>query len=201
MKQTRSEAVANVVRLYTRRRPFLLSYLQGNFLNYSKTARYIASEIYGSTKNHHAVKAALLRMSQKERAQKSDEDAALSVLSGSSLELRTKIAVVLSKKPLKIPVISVSSSRSGITSIIEDKHAPSVSGAERVIRGLCMITLCAKPAIEKTPGVMVALLSALADRGINVVEFTSCYYDILLVIDEKNTTPTLEIIKELAGSS
>ncbi|MEW6329399.1 MAG: ACT domain-containing protein [Candidatus Micrarchaeota archaeon] len=201
MKQKRSEAVANVVRIYIRRRPFLLSYLQGNLLNYSQTARHIASELYGSAKNHHAVKAALLRMVRRERAQKSHEDAALSVLSGSSLELRTKIAVVLSKKPLKIPIIAVASSRSGITSIIDEKNAPRVSGAERVIRGLCMITLCAKPAIEKTPGVMVALLSALADSGINVVEFTSCYYDILLVIDEKDTAATLETIKELSRSN
>ena len=132
---------ASEMRMYLRQRPVLLRYLKGGMINCSSLARDIAKEIYGSKKSEVAVRAALLREAQSGGEFELAEEAALRVLRGSSLEVRTGLCVVLSKKQVRVPVVIVSTSRSGIMSLVEEWHVRKIDNYERLVKNVDMVAL------------------------------------------------------------
>lgn len=188
---------ASEMRMYLRQRPILLSYLRQGAVNCSSLARKIAREIYGNKKAEIAVRAALLREANGRGECGSGEEAALKVIRGSTLEVRTGLCVVLSKKPLKVPIVIVSTSKSGIMTLVEEENAKRISGYDRIVRSVDMIAICSGKNIEATPGVVSLILNTLAQEGINVVEITSCHYDTLLVVNSHDTHKAFGILSGL----
>jgi len=188
---------ASEMRMYLRQRPVLLRYLKGGMINCSSLARDIAKEIYGSKKSEVAVRAALLREAQSGGEFELAEEAALRVLRGSSLEVRTGLCVVLSKKQVRVPVVIVSTSRSGIMSLVEEWHVRKIDNYERLVKNVDMVAICSGKNIEATPGVVSLILNTLAQGGINVVEITSCHYDTLLVVNSHDTQRAFAILQDL----
>lgn len=187
---------ASDIRIYLRQRPILRTYLMEGAINCSALAKEIALKVYGDKKAIVAIRAALLREAISRESYEASEKAALRVLSGSTLEIRTGLCVVLSKEPLRVPVVVVSTSKSGIMSVIEGEHAQKLKSHDRLIKNIDMITICSSKSIEGTPGVVSLLLNTLAQEGINLVEVISCHYDTLLVLNSHDTERAFQILRE-----
>ncbi len=50
--------------------------------------------------------------------------------------------------------------------------------------------------VEKTPGLLSFLSSALSSRGINIVEAMSCYTDTIFVLERENMTAAIEALAQ-----
>ncbi|VVB58083.1 Uncharacterised protein [Candidatus Anstonella stagnisolia] len=188
---------ASEIRMYLKQRPILLRYLKEGAINCSSLARDIAREIYGDKKAEVAVRAALLREAQRGGSYEKSEEAAVRVIRGSTLEVRTGLCVVLSKKPVNVPVVIISTSKSGIMSLVEEGYAGKIRECDKVIRNMDMIAICSGKNIENTPGVVSLILNTLAQEGINVPEITSCHYDTLLVVNSHDTQKVFGILREM----
>lgn len=197
------EKLSELVWIYVKQRPFLREILRERIVNYSALARKISIEAFGSTKNENAIKMALTRLSKKLEKQEEDlEGKILEVLKGSSVAIRSKITVVISKRELEdIEYLSFVEGRGFITYILEEKEAAEKIRKSKSIvsveSNLNMISLHSSPAVEETPGVIAHVLNALATEGINVVEFVSCYTETILIVKQSDTTRAYGIISAL----
>jgi len=97
------EKISELVWLYVKKRPFLQEVLRQKVVNYSSLARRIALEAFGSKKQIIAVKAALIRLSDRLAAKSYDmEEKVLSTLKGSSVNMQSKVSVVISSSELPV---------------------------------------------------------------------------------------------------
>ncbi len=190
-------SVAENVWLYVKGKPYLQESLEKGVVNYSALARVIDREMGGG--NFEAVKAALRRLNRRlGKERKNVEQKVLKVIRASRLEMRDKIAVIISNKKLDIPVIAVARSASGYTYIVGEDMAERSEHEDflKIQKDLSMITIISPESLEDTPGVLAYLLSSLAAENINVVEFVSCYRDTLLVFKNADITKAFEILSE-----
>ena len=193
--------IAQLVWLYIKQRPFLKEVLRQGVVNYSALARKIAIEAFGSTKKENAVKMALIRMGNKIELLESDlEGKILSVLKKSSMVIKSKVAVVISKREIEgvRPLSSIKSGRH-ITYILEQRefeklHIKSIWKSEE---NLNLIIIESPEDVEEVPGVISYILGALASEGVNVVEFISCYTDTILLVKSADTQKTYKILSSI----
>ena len=193
-------SISENVWLYLKGKPYLQEALESGVVNYSALARMIGREM--GTRNFDAVKAALLRLSRKlDKNRKNMEQRVLKVLRTSRLEMRDKIAVIITHSKLDIPVIANAKSASGYTYIVNSDVAEKIRARDvlKIQKDLSMITVISSEVLEETPGVIAYLLSALATENINVVEFVSCYKDTLLVFKNSDIMRAYEILSERLG--
>lgn len=193
-------SISENVWLYVKGKPYLQEALENGVVNYSALARMIEREIGNkSGKDFNAIKAALLRLSRKfAKERKNMEQKVLKVIRASRLEMRDKIAVIISNRKLDLPVIASAKSASGYTYIVEDNVAEKTADKDflKIQKNLSMITVISPESLEETPGVIAYLLSSLAAENINVVEFVSCYKDTLLIFKNADITKAFEILSE-----
>jgi hypothetical protein len=116
---------ANIVRLYLKKRPQLLSIVKNGLCNYSALARRLQREIFPAKKEEFtAIKAALLRLSRDSQSAGMDwEKGVEKILKASSVEIRTNVLVVSSKTGIGVPVIATSNSKSGVMSVVDSSYA------------------------------------------------------------------------------
>lgn len=170
--------------------------------NYSSLARKISVEAFGSKKHQNAVKMALVRLANKIREREEDlEGKILNVLKGSSVSIKSKVAVVVSSREIEeLKYLSYVESKEGITYVIDEKEMDKVKKSRNILHtetNLNLITIHSPVSIEETPGVVAHILDSLAGEGINVAEFVSCYTDTLLVVKQAETTRAYEILNSL----
>jgi len=193
---------ANLVRLYLKRRPQLLSVVTNGLCNYSALARRLQKEIFPGRKSEFtAIKAALLRLAREEQAkEKSWEKEVEKVLKNSSVEVRSNVSVVSSKGGIGVPVIATSNSKSGVMSVIDSSYSKQLrKKGLRTIDELSLIILCSPPELQDTPGCVSTILDAIAAEGINVLEFISCHTDTLMVVRNSDAVRIYEILVGLTG--
>ena len=190
-------SVSENVWLYVKGKPYLQEALERGIVNYSALAREIDNEMDGG--NFDAVKVALRRLKRRlGHESRNVEQKVLKVIRASRLEMRDKIAVIISNKKLNIPIIASAKSTSGYTYIAEEKMVEKTEYKDiiKIQNDLSMITIISPESLEDTPGVLAYLLSSLAAESINVVEFVSCYKDTLLVFKNSEITKAFEILSE-----
>jgi hypothetical protein len=190
-------SVSENVWLYVKGKPYLQEALEKGVVNYSALARVIDREMGGG--NFEAVKAAVRRLKERlGKERRNVEQKVLKVIRASRLEMRDKIAVIISNRKLDIPVIAVARSASGYTYIVGEDVAERTGHRDslKIQKDLSMITIISPESLEDTPGVLAYLLSSLAAENINVVEFVSCYRDTLLVFKDSDITKAFEILSE-----
>lgn len=190
-------SVSENVWLYVKGKPYLQEALEKGVVNYSALARVIDREM--GRGNFDAVKAALRRLNEKlKKERRNVEQKVLKVIKASRLEMRDKIAVIISNRKLDIPVIAVARSASGYTYIVGEDVIERAEHKDflKIQKNLNMITIISPESLEDTPGVLAYLLSSLAAENINVVEFVSCYRDTLLVFKDSDITKAFEILSE-----
>jgi aspartokinase len=195
---------ANVIRLYLKRRPQLLSMVSNGLCNYSALARQLQKEIFpGKPSEFTAIKASLLRLAREEKAQ--DINWARDVekiLKASSVEVRSNVCVASSKSGIGVPVIATSNSKAGVMSVIDSSYAPQLrKKGLKVIEDLSLIILISPPRLQDTPGCVSTILDAIASEGINVLEFISCHTDTLMVVKNSDAVRIYEILSNLTSRS
>lgn len=195
------ENISELIWLYVKRRPFIKESLRERLINYSSLARKISYELYGNQKKFNAIKIALQRISKKLSENEEDlEERVLGVLKNSSLNIQTKVAVVISRGELDIKPISYAHSRSYITYILKENELEKIKNERRVKtieKNLNLITIVSNEDIENTPGVVSLIVGALSYEGINVQEIISCYTDTLLVVREADSSKSYEVLSAL----
>jgi hypothetical protein len=127
----------------------------------------------------------------------------LSVLRKSSMVVKSKVAVVISKREIEgiRPLSHVKSGRH-MTYIIEQRELENLPGRRYLWKSeenLNLITIESPEELEEVPGVISYILGALASEGVNVVEFISCYTDTLLVVKAADTEKTYRILSSIMG--
>ncbi|MCX6772941.1 MAG: hypothetical protein NTV88_04190 [Candidatus Micrarchaeota archaeon] len=193
---------ANLIRLYLKRRPQLLSVVNNGLCNYSALARRLQKEIFpGKQHEFTAIKAALLRLSKEDSSEERDwEKGVEKILKQSSVEIRSHVAVISSKGSVGVPVIAMSNSKSGVMSVVDSSFVPQLKKKGlKVIDNLTLVILCSPLQLQDTPGCVSAILDAIAAEGINVLEFISCHTDTLMVVKNPDAVRVYEILGKLTG--
>jgi hypothetical protein len=193
---------ANLIRLYLKRRPQLLSVVNNGLCNYSALARRLQKEIFpGKQHEFTAIKAALLRLSKEDNSEERDwEKGVEKILKQSSVEVRSHVAVISSKGSVGVPVIAMSNSKSGVMSVVDSSFVPQLKKKGlKVIDNLTLVILCSPLQLQDTPGCVSAILDAIAAEGINVLEFISCHTDTLMVVRNSDAVRVYEILGKLTG--
>ncbi len=198
------ENISELVWLYVKKRPFLKEMLRERIANYSSLARKISKEAFGNERRSNAVKMALVRMVGRIREREEDlEGRILSVLRRSSLSIKSKVAVIICSRELeKVKYLSYAESGGIIiyvTTLQEAEKARRSKSVVRIETNLNLMTVHSPPSLEDTPGVIAHVLDSLAEEGINVIEFVSCYTDTLLVVKEADTARAYEILSSLTA--
>ncbi|MCX8196865.1 MAG: ACT domain-containing protein [Candidatus Micrarchaeota archaeon] len=195
--------IANIIRLYLKRRPQLLWLVHNGLCNYSALARRLQKELYPQKKDSFfAIKAALLRLAQEKEAglQKEWGKEVEKILKASSVEIRTNIAVVSSRGSIGVPVIATASSKSGVMSVVDSAYVPQLKKKGlKVMDDLTLVVICSPPQLQDTPGCVAAILDAIAAEGINVLQFISCHTDTLMVMRNNDALRAYEILMDLTG--
>ncbi|MFA6908148.1 MAG: hypothetical protein WC263_04965 [Candidatus Micrarchaeia archaeon] len=195
---------ANIIRLYLKRRPQLLSMVNNGLCNYSALARRLQREIFPGKKSEFAaIKAALLRLARDtNRADVDWERGVERVLRSSTVEIRSDVCVVSSKGGIGVPVIATSNSKSGVMSVADASYAKELRKKSLgVIDGLTLIILCSPRDLQDTPGCVSVILNAIAAEGINVLEFISCHTDTLMVVRNADSVRVYGILSDLIEKS
>jgi hypothetical protein len=198
------ENISQLVWIYVKQRPFLKEVIREGVVNYSALARKISIEAFGSAKRQNAVKMALIRMGKRMDELESDlESKILGVLRKSSMVMKNKVAVVISKRELEgVSPLTTAKSGRHITYILEQRemeklHLRSIWKSEQ---NLNLIIIESPEDVEDVPGVISYILGALASEGVNVVEFISCYTDTILVVKAADTERTYRILSSIMAS-
>lgn len=193
---------ANIVRLYLKRRPQLLSMVCNGLCNYSALARRLQKEIFpGKPSEFTAIKAALLRLSREEGGRdRSWEKDVEKVLKSSSVEIRSDVSVVSSHGSIGVPVIATSNSKAGVMSVADSSYSKQLrKKGLKVIDELSLVILSSPPALQDTPGCVSTILDAVSAEGINILEVISCHTDTLMVVRNSDTIRIYEILLKLTG--
>ncbi|MDY6776817.1 MAG: hypothetical protein SVQ76_01800 [Candidatus Nanohaloarchaea archaeon] len=181
-------SVAERVKEYVEKRPYIQEALARDIVNYAALAREIEGEVDGG---FEAVKVALRRHSEELReARRTRRNNVAEILQGTSIELKSNVRVCKSNEREDGEVVA--KTENGYTAVQSDEHG---CGGD-VIDGQVMITLKSPENLEETPGVMAYVLSILAGRDINVTELVSCREDTHIVIDEGRATEAFELLNE-----
>jgi predicted regulator of amino acid metabolism with ACT domain len=62
-----------------------------------------------------------------------------------------------------------------------------------------MIVVHSPEELEATPGVVAFLTTLLAEQGVNIVEFISCWTQTIIVIEKKDSLKVYETLSNLVG--
>jgi len=209
------KSIAELTRDYIDAHPSIRDCISKDLVNYSSLARKIMTEL-GLT-HEEAILAACRRYAMK--LSKSDfEGQIISLFRDSTLELKTRICIVISKNDWVVlknleevvrkiltekSVCQVIESSSAITVMSEDRHLAMIQkaiGEEYILRvrkDLAEITVKSPSRIEDIPGSFAFISSILAENGINLVEAVSCYTDTIFVVEKDVVMRAFEILSRI----
>lgn len=188
--------IADLVKIYVKQRPYLQETLERGVVNYSALAREINKNLKVSP---DAIKVALIRISRKLiKEKRATERKVLSILKHSSLEVKSKVAIIIARVELKIPFIAVAKGPSGWTYVVEESALKKLKRKNiiEIEKNLDLIKIVSPREIEKTPGIVAYLLSTLSAENINLVHMISCYKDTLLITQNVDTSKAFKLLSE-----
>ena len=163
--------------------------------NFSAIAKKIQEKTGG---NLEAVKVAVMRWSEKHKKAPSQIKDILSILKKSSVSLESNVhAFVLKEKNVdKLKGEKVVGKNFALL-ITKDpvQIKKSLLRHEEVYN----LKLESPPEIEKVIGVIEFILNKLAAKGINVLEFYSCYTDTNFLVNKKDAVNAFKIIEEITS--
>jgi len=189
-------SIADKVRTLLKQRPYILEALEEDIVNQSALSGKIASEL--KLTNRIAIKAAVRRFAVELRKQKKKrEESVRQVLRRSTISIEDGLRVIVSSKAVEVNA-KVAVSLDNVFVYLMSKSG-AISKSRLLLRHeLCgTFVVTSPPLIEETPGVVSYLTSILAEQGINVIEFVSCYTKTLIVVDREDISRTYEILSSV----
>ncbi len=181
-------SVAEQVKDYVQKRPYIQEALADGIVNYSALARKIEEEVDGG---FEAVKMALRRNAEDLKQQRRTRRTNIGkVMSGTSIELRNNVQVCKSEEHQE--GLYHAETGSGYTTIQESSQQCKGEKMEDQV----IISLKSPENLEDTPGVLAYISSLLAGRDINMTELISCREDTHIVLHEEDATAAFELLNE-----
>jgi len=191
-------SIATKVKTLLKQRPYLLEALEEGIVNQSALSEKIAKEI--KVDKVLAVKAAVRRFSEElQERKRKREEGALTVLKQSSINLDDGLKVIVLSRALEVSAKVALSLNDVFVYLVDKLVSTSKSRALSIHEQCGTFTITSPPLIEETPGVVSYLTLLLAEQGINVIEFVSCYTKTLLVIDRKDVSRAYEVLSSVIG--
>jgi len=205
---------AKSAREYISSHPSISDAIKMGIVNYSALARLICQEL--GIKKEEAVLAACRRYPA-EKLKKYMEDATRQVLEKSRIETRTRMATVTVVPGIDVlqrlgdiieelldenKVCRVIQVSQGAVVIVDDDSVTRLTRKLRedqiigINKHLVELAVTSPENVERTPGLLAFLSSALASRGINIVEAMSCYTDTIFVLERENMTAAIEALAQ-----
>jgi hypothetical protein len=191
-------SVAQKVRDHLRNKPYLLEALEKGIVNLSELARQIQNEL--ETDDTSAIKAALRRYSEElQKHKQKREEKVLHLLKHSSITVYDRKSVMVTGKEV--------SSKTGMKVDLLDKFVYLLDRSDLPERvnalvkhdNCTMIVVHSPEELEATPGVVAFLTTLLAEQGVNIVEFISCWTQTIIVIEKKDSLKVYETLSNLVG--
>jgi aspartokinase len=194
--------------------PSIKDCVRKGLINYSALSRLIIEESKLNKNNFDAILIACRRYFSKVKKEKIYGEKIMQILSGSKLEVKNKIIVVLVEKDVyyghllelhkevkkKAEVFHIIEGSNTITVITSDEFLTDMkrllkNKIIKITSNLAEVILKSSEDMEDTPGVIAFLTSLLAENGINIVETMSTWIDTLFVIDEKDIAKVMNVLK------
>jgi len=188
--------IADKVRTLLKQRPYILEALEQDIANQSALSNKIASEL--KLTNLIAIKAAVRRYADELRKQKKKrEESVRQVLRQSTISIEDGLRVIVSSKAVDHNA-KVAVSLDNVFVYLMSKSGAIAKSRLLLTHEPCgTFVVTSPPLIEETPGVVSYLTSILAEQGINVIEFVSCYTKTLIVVDREDISRTYEILSSV----
>ena len=188
--------IADKVRALLKQRPYILEALEEDIANQSALSNKIASEL--KLTNLIAIKAAVRRYADELRKQKKKrEESVRQVLRKSTISIEDGLRVIVSSKAVDHNA-KVAVSLDNVFVYLMSKSGAIAKSRLLLTHEACgTFVVTSPPLIEETPGIVSYLTSILAEQGINVIEFVSCYTKTLIVVDREDISRTYEILSSV----
>tara|TARA_Y100000310_G_scaffold345268_1_gene463272 strand:+ start:27950 stop:28588 length:639 start_codon:yes stop_codon:yes gene_type:complete len=190
--------------------------LKKGLINYSSLARLIAKELNIEKKTSmEAILIASRRYKDKLKTiTESVDKKILGLLEGSNIEIKNNIVIFTLEKMLypdsliniekeikkdKGLFFSVDGTKT-ITLMVQKNHSEIIDKKFKTHiinkkENLSLIKLVTEPEIENIPGVVNYVTSLFFENGINITDLTSCYDDIIITIDSKDTSKVMGFLE------
>ena len=208
-------SVAKSVEAYIEGHPSVSDCIKMGVINYSGLSRLLISSLVLKDSDFDAVLVACRRYYLKSRSSEVLEAKIIDILSRSFVEVRNRIAVVVLDKGLyseRLIEFERSAKRAGdIFYAVEGSSAITVVISSSLLGRLkdgfrgsvrrswdnlaLVVVRSPEGKQDSTPGFMSFLTGRISRRGINILEFMSCWSETLLVIDEKDVAAVMAAFK------
>lgn len=207
--------ITKVTEKYINEHPSIKDCVRKGLINYSALTRQIGKDInLELKKNFDAILIACRRYFEKVKKEKVLEDKIINILKQSKLEVKNKIVVVLVEKDVYyghlLELQKEVKKRAELFHIIEGSNTMTVITSNefldnikkllknkiiKITENLAEVTLKSSEDMEQTPGVIAYLTTLLAENGINIIETMSTWTDTLFVIDEKDISKVMGVLR------
>ncbi len=207
--------VTKLTEQYIAEHPFVKDCLKKGLINYSSLTRQICQDSdLDLKKNFDAVLIACRRFYNKIKSEASAEKQILSILKNSKIEVKNKItALVLEKNIFFSNLIEIEKEAKKLNEtfhIIEGASAITIIASEdfaaktkkvfknkilKENKNLVEVILKSSKLIETTAGVISYLYSLLGENKINIYETLSCWTDTVFLVEEKDLSKVMELLR------
>lgn len=205
------QSISFITRNYLVSHPYVRDCLRRGLINYSALARVICDE--KGLNQFDAVLKACRREHDRIQNRGSLEGPISELLARAKLRVRTQMIVAIVTKENTydrcITLQSAIREQGGDFNLIEGENAITIitnNGFVQLLRntfkgslkklsvGLAMLSLVFDKRLETTSGVVAHVYGLLAEKGVNVLEEMSCWTELLMVIEERDLSQSLEIL-------
>lgn len=191
----RTKSVAQRVRDILSQRPFIISALRQDIINYTALARSLKKELGNGSID--AIKATIMR-ERKGIVRKNGlrEKEILKLLRNTKIQLHDKIAVIYSNRRLDIPYIIDADFFSHHVYIVDQTRVKLEKESNtNVSCGLVALILTGlyKDWLQ-IPGVVAFITQLLASQNINIREIISCYTDTIIILNPQDALKAFSLI-------
>ena len=211
--------IAQNVKEYIMSQMCIYECLKKGIINYSQLAQVIAKEY--KLDSMAAIKMAIKRFADTETEKEDETDMIWEVLSRAKVTIKPDVSIlVVEPSPEAIAkvneieqskLVTISSGetlyiireQTAIVIIIEkdkrEKAREMLKGTKiiRIKENATPIVVISPPDIVTTPGVLNNIITHFALNKVNIEEIISCYRDTIIIVDEKDSTKGLQIVKNL----
>jgi hypothetical protein len=191
-------SIAKEVRLYIRNKPYVKESLEKGIVNLSSLTRQIQEDL--KMRNFEAIKAALRRLSgQMKKDKHQREEKILQILQGSKIIMYAGDVVLITGSPVEVEdKFRVNLGRNYLYLVEKDK-VPKNADIVRKTEDCTTILIDSPQEIEEVPGVVSYVTSLLAEQGVNIFEFISCWKYTVIVLHRKDVVKAYEVLSEAFG--
>ena len=187
-------SISKQVKMYIERKPYILEAIEQDIVNYSALSREICKDL--KLKNTDAVKASLIRHSEKNRKnKKKSQKKAVELLRKANFSIKNKIAAIHHSTFVNLKAIAYSKTPSGYMFFLDENTARN-SSFKKIDYDLAILHIKSDKEIESTPGAIAFILSTLASEGINISHVMGCREDTFIVVKEHDAPLAFRVLSQ-----